>query len=89
MIAKQLEAKAIIATTHSGYTAYLLSSFRPKSKVFAFTDDEHLLNTLSLVWGVQTFKCPPFDNTDDGIKKVQQVLKEIEAVHELIPNPAP
>ncbi len=74
--AKQLDAKALIATTHSGYTAYLLSSFRPKSNIFAFTDNEELINTLSLVWGVRTLKCPPFKNTDEGTKKVQKILKK-------------
>ena len=47
------EAKAIISMTNSGYTAFKLSSHRPKAHIFIFTDNLHLLTTLSLVWGVR------------------------------------
>ena len=33
-LAQRVEAKAIITMTHSGYTAYKISSQRPKSEIF-------------------------------------------------------
>ncbi len=75
-IAKQVGAKAIIGLTHSGYTAFLLSSFRPKANIYAFTDNQNLINTLSLVWGIRAFFAPPFKNTDDGMLEVHNRLKE-------------
>lgn len=37
-IAKEVGAKAIIGMTKSGYTAFMISSYRPKSQIFIFTD---------------------------------------------------
>src|SRR6202012_4615189 len=42
-LAKQAGVKAIISMTHSGYTAYRLSSHRPKAAIFIFTDNLSLL----------------------------------------------
>ncbi|MEZ4887243.1 MAG: pyruvate kinase [Chitinophagales bacterium] len=76
IISEQTNAKAIVGLTHSGYTALLLSSFRPKANIYAFTDNETLINTLSLVWGVRTFFAPVFKNTDKGTIEVRRRLKE-------------
>jgi len=75
-IAEQIDADGVICLTHTGYTALLISSFRPKANIYAFTDDKILINTLSLVWGVQAFFAPPFKSTDDGMVDVQRKLKE-------------
>ena len=77
VIAGQVKAQAIIGLTHSGYTALLLSSFRPEANIYAFTDNRNLINTLSLVWGVRTFFAPPFKNTDEGMMEVHRRLKEM------------
>ena len=77
VISEQIGADAIIALTHSGYTALLLSSFRPKANIYAFTDNKVLINTLSLVWGVRAFFAPPFENTDKGASDVQRMLKKL------------
>lgn len=76
VIAQQVGAKALIGLTHSGYTALLLSSFRPKANIYAFTDNKNLINTLSLVWGVRAFFAPPFKNTDEGMIEVHRRLKK-------------
>lgn len=54
-MAEQTGAKAIITFTHSGYTAFKISSFRPRANIFALTTNESLLPMLSLVWGVRAF----------------------------------
>ncbi|HMN33375.1 MAG TPA: pyruvate kinase [Chitinophagaceae bacterium] len=54
-IADDVHANAIIGMTQSGYTGFMLSSFRPKSPLFIFTKNLSLVNQLSLSWGVQAF----------------------------------
>ena len=62
--------------THSGYNAIEISSHRPPCKVFAFTNNHAILNTLSLVWGVTGFYYDNESSTDDTIQDTQHILKE-------------
>lgn len=54
-MAEQTKASAIITFTHSGYTAFKISSFRAQANIFAFTSNKSLQPMLSLVWGVRSF----------------------------------
>lgn len=54
-IAKDVKANALVGMTQSGYTGFMLSSYRPRSPLFIFTKTESLVNQLSLSWGVQAF----------------------------------
>lgn len=74
-LAEQVGAKAIITMTHSGYNAIEISSHRPPCKVFAFTNNHAILNTLSLVWGVTGFYYDNESSTDDTIQDTKQELK--------------
>lgn len=74
-MAEQTETAAIVAMTHSGYTAFRISSFRPKAKIFIFTGNEALLNTLSLVWGVRGFFYDKMVSTDHTISDIKNILK--------------
>lgn len=74
-IARQVDAKCIIGMTKSGYTAYMVSSYRPKANVFIFSSDENMLNTLNLVWGIRCFYYDKYTSTDETIRDVQALLK--------------
>jgi pyruvate kinase len=50
--ALELGAKAILTATESGYTARMVSKYRPKSPIIAVTPSEQVIRRLSLVWGV-------------------------------------
>ncbi|WP_144932170.1 pyruvate kinase [Paenibacillus sp. 32O-W] len=50
--ALDLQAKAIITPTESGYTARMVAKYRPKSPIVAYTPSEQTMRKLSLVWGV-------------------------------------
>jgi pyruvate kinase len=82
LICDVLDAKAIVSMTHSGYTAFQLTSFRPKAPVFIFTDNKQLLNALNLLWGVQGFFYNKFATTDETIRDVNSILKELGFVKE-------
>jgi len=75
-------AKGIIAMTHSGYTAFRISSQRPKSNIFIFTDNMEILTTLNLVWGVRAFHYDKYESTDNTIKDIKVFLKKKGFVHE-------
>jgi len=73
-IAEDVDAKAMIGMTRSGYTAFKLSSFRPHAEIYIFSDRQSIINQLSLCWGVSAFTYNRFESTDDTIKDVQQIL---------------
>ena len=74
-LARQTQARAIISMTNSGYTAFRISSHRPKASVLIFTDNNRLLTTLSLVWGVRGFYYNRYESTDQTIDDIKQFIK--------------
>jgi pyruvate kinase len=75
-MSRDLKANAIVGMTFSGYTAYKISSFRPRAMIFIFTGNKRLLSTVSLVWGVRAFYYKGFEGTDQTIQEVNQILLE-------------
>ena len=75
-LASRVEAKGIITMTHSGYTAYKISSQRPKAAVYVFSGNKKLLTQLSLVWGVTTFFYDKTVSTDHTIADIKYLLKK-------------
>ena len=79
-IAEQVDAKAVMTMTHSGYNAFKISSFRPPSKICIFTHNRKILNTLSLLWGVRGYYYNKFESTDDTITDIKNIIKENKVV---------
>lgn len=76
-ISRNLNAKAIIAGTSSGFTARLISHFRPSCPIIATTDDERVMRQLSLAWGVHSVRIPQIGTIDDMIDhSIDVVVKE-------------
>ena len=75
VMSSQVGAKAIIGMTRSGYTAFKVSSQRPKSDIFIFTDRPSLLAQLSLVWGVRGFFYESEAGANQTINELQEILK--------------
>ena len=75
LMAAQVGAKAIVGMTRSGYTAFKVSSQRPKSDIFIFTDRPSLLAQLSLVWGVRGFFYESDAGANQTINELQELLK--------------
>ncbi|MGB8461972.1 MAG: pyruvate kinase [Priestia megaterium] len=50
--ALNLNASAIVAPTESGYTAKIVSKYRPQSPIVAVAANDSVARRLSLVWGV-------------------------------------
>ena len=75
-VAKDCGAKAIITMTHSGYNAIEISSHRPPCKIYAFTNNHAILNTLSLIWGVTGFYYDNETGTDETVADTKRILRE-------------
>lgn len=63
--ALDLDAKAIITPTETGYTARMVSKYRPKAPILAVTTDESVMRRLNLVFGVFPIKGVEAANTDE------------------------
>lgn len=74
-VAEEIGAKGIVGMTTSGYTAFKVSSFRPNARIFIFSDQIHMLNTMNLLWGVQCFYYDRFTSTDETIQDSVEILK--------------
>jgi len=71
-----LGASAIITATSSGYTARMVSKFRPKAPIIATTAQESVQRKLSLVWGVNSVLIEELTSTDDVIdRSVERALQ--------------
>ncbi|MFN3917513.1 MAG: pyruvate kinase [Flavobacteriales bacterium] len=75
-LASRVDADAIITMTHSGYTAFKVSSQRPRARVFVFSSNKRLLTSLSLVWGVKAFYYDKMVSTDHTIADIKYILKK-------------
>ena len=75
-ISDDVEASALIGMTQSGYTAFMLSSYRPSSPLYIFTKERTLVNQLSLSWGVRAFYYQEESSLDEIIQDQIDILKE-------------
>lgn len=75
-LAKDVNANAIIGMTESGYTGFILSSYRPRAPLYIFTKERFLVNQLSLSWGVRAFYYGEEASLDDIIFDQIDILKE-------------
>lgn len=66
--AMNLSASAIITPTESGYTARMISKYRPMMPIVAVTSSETVLRQLSLVWGVHATLGHPTSTTDEMLE---------------------
>ncbi len=81
-LANQMEASAVITMTRSGYAACKISSNRPDTNIFVFTNNRAILNTLSLVWGIRSFYYDGFVSTDESIQDIHRMLREEALISE-------
>jgi pyruvate kinase len=75
-LAKDVNADALVGMTQSGYTAFMLSSYRPKAPLFIFSKQRSLINQLSLSWGVRAIYYAEEESLDDIFNDQLNILKE-------------
>jgi pyruvate kinase len=75
-LAKSFGAKAVLLLSMSGYTARLLSHFRPDGKIFVATNNRHTYNELALVWGIDPYLFEDDQHLDTFIERLMQETKK-------------
>ncbi len=81
-LANDTKAEALIGMTQSGYTAFMLSSYRPRCPLYIFTKEKALVNQLSLSWGVRAFFYDEEESLDSIVTDQIEILKERGFVHQ-------
>ena len=75
-VADSIEATAITTLTHSGYTAFQISSWRPKSNILVFSDNPRILAMLNLLWGVKAHFYDRLDSTERTVEDINKTTLE-------------
>jgi pyruvate kinase len=70
-LATTAKADAIVAVTHEGKTARLLSALRPAAPILAATPDEKLAGALAVCWGVT-----PFISAERQLDRLESELRD-------------
>lgn len=81
-MAEDIKAKAYMGITISGYTAFRVSSYRPKTNIYMFSSVRPMLGTMNLIWGVKAFFYDKFNSTDKTIEDLIDILKSKKLLNE-------
>jgi len=81
ILAKNLSARAVVATTRSGLTAIHISRYRPYQPIIALSPDESTVRRLALYWGVMPFFLPIIEDTDEMVEQAALAAMEKGHVH--------
>ena len=73
--AEDLPMGAIAVFTETGNTARMISKYRPKASIFAFTYVPAVCNRMNLLWGVHPLAQAPVHSGDDMLAAAEQALR--------------
>jgi len=72
--AHDIKAKTIVAFSQSGFTAMLVSKFRPYASITGVTNNEAIRRRMNLYWGVNPLVMKLPGNSDEMISVSEKVL---------------
>lgn len=75
-LSRNVNAKAIVGITSSGFTGFRLASHRPSANIFVFTRNKNLITQMSLVWGVRAYLYSKQESTDTTFEDIENTLKK-------------
>jgi pyruvate kinase len=81
-VATRVGAKYLVAFTQSGDSARRLSRYRGEIPMLAFTPVDVVRSQLAMSWGVETFRAPEVEHTDEMVRQVDEHLLKINRVQE-------
>jgi pyruvate kinase len=81
-VATRVGAKYLVAFTQSGDSARRLSRYRGEIPMLAFTPVDVVRSQLAMSWGVETFRAPEVEHTDEMVRQVDEYLLKINRVQE-------
>jgi pyruvate kinase len=80
-LAKDVQAKFLVAASRSGYTAMQIAKARPTTNVIVFTNNEKTKNQLAIVWGINDVFVEEID-FQNPVPQVKQRLKKEKLIKE-------
>jgi pyruvate kinase len=72
----QLKLGLVVAYTESGYTARLISEFRPRVGILALTPNPEVVRRTALYWGVRGLLAERLHSTDAMLHQVRRLCVE-------------
>lgn len=80
--AHELGAKAIVTPTISGFTAKLLSKWRPEAPIIGLSPSASAVRRMQLYWGVKPYQAKRADSTDILVYASIELLKDKKELQE-------
>ena len=79
ILAKQINAAAIISYSRSGQTLKTISRYRPNAQIIGITNRERIQRRLNLIWGVRSVLIKSYDEgeTDATFAGVNRMLVDL------------
>lgn len=77
LLAKEINADAILVLTRTGKTARLVSRHKPPMKILAATYSEKTLQSCSVYWGVEAFLIDKFKYAEKALKNAIEKAEEM------------
>jgi len=76
LVANTINAEVITTLTDTGYTAFQISSWRPKSNILVFSSNRRILAMLNLLWGVKGIFYDKFVTTNETIEDLNNLANQ-------------
>lgn len=80
ILARTVEAKAILAASLSGYSGRIVCRYRPELPILVTTDSERVQRQLTLSWGVVPFILPPCHSVEELVERSLGYIKKKKLV---------
>lgn len=77
-IASKLVARGIMCNSSSGGAARLISKYRPKTPIIAFTPEKTTYHQLAISWGVQPYLVSPVKTAEEMLTNVINAALQME-----------
>ena len=79
-LAENLNAKAIISGTASGYTPRMLSKYRPECPIFCVSNSYATVRRVCLNWGVYGMYHEDFDDADEMVMDIVNIVASADVL---------
>ncbi len=79
--AMHLGAEAIITVTMSGFTAGMISRYKPGSQIIGCSVNPRVCRQMALLWGVTPMLMPKEDNTEDLFEEAAMLARKQGFIH--------
>jgi pyruvate kinase len=79
-LAQELGARYIVVYTESGYTATLVSKYRPNCLILGLSRNLPVCQRMKLLWGVRAKPIEQVRDIDELVRVVQSLLVELKWV---------